>query len=53
MFKPVYVAAVFGLLLAADTGCKKKDTETTQPEDVAETRSPRRRRASASPTRTT
>ena len=36
MFKPVYVAALFGLLFAADTGCKKKDTETAQPEDVAE-----------------
>lgn len=36
MFKSVYVAAVFGLLLAADTGCKKKDAETEQPEDVAE-----------------
>ncbi|MBA3549355.1 MAG: hypothetical protein H0T76_23015 [Nannocystis sp.] len=35
MFKSVYVAAVFGLLLAADSGCKKKDTETEQPEDVA------------------
>ena len=36
MFKSVYVAAVVGLLFAADTGCKKKDAETEQPEDVAE-----------------
>ncbi len=27
MFKPVYVATFLGLLLAADAGCKKKETE--------------------------
>ena len=35
MFKPVYVAAVVGLLLAADAGCKKNSEETEQPDDVA------------------
>lgn len=35
MFKSVYVAAVVGLCLAADAGCKKKNEESEQPEDVA------------------
>ncbi len=33
MFKPVFVATVLGLLLAADAGCKKKGPETEQPSD--------------------
>ena len=36
MFKPVFMATVLGLLLAADAGCKKKGEETAQPEDVAD-----------------
>jgi len=35
MFKSVYVAAVVGLCLAADAGCKKKNEESEQPDDVA------------------
>ncbi len=42
MFKPVYVAAVVGLLLAADAGCKKKSEETEQPDDVASEGTPKK-----------
>ena len=36
MFKPVFMATVLGLLLAADAGCKKKGEDTSQPDDVAD-----------------